>query len=165
MLKKLFLAILMTAVAASVATAKPSKKKVEAEAEEQVYEVRKRDSNYVVMDIEGVKRIEIQCTIPKKEAQMKFDILSDVGEYDNFKDESHDGNYDHLTGCDYLGKSYHKILDKKLLEKYQKEGIDELYLVFANRNLMKNSKVKVSIKYVYNKDSDSSAAEAEDSEE
>lgn len=124
-----------------------------AEADEQVYEVKSKDSNYVVMDIEGVKRIEIQCTIPKKEAQMKFDILSDVGEYDNFKEKSTDGNYSHVEGCDYLGKDYHKILDKKILNKYQSEGIDELYLVFANRNLVSDSKVKVSIKYVYYKDS------------
>lgn len=153
MAKKLIFTMIIAAIAVATITAKPSKKKVEAEADEQVYEVKSRDSNYVVMDIEGVKRIEIQCTIPKKEAQMKFDILSDVGEYDNFKEKSTDGNYSHVEGCDYLGKDYHKILDKKILNKYQSEGIDELYLVFANRNLVSDSKVKVSIKYVYYKDS------------
>ncbi|MCR5081118.1 MAG: hypothetical protein K6B17_07235 [Treponema sp.] len=119
-MKKLFMVSVVLALAVSTVIAKPSKKKVEAEGEEQVYEVHKKDSD--------------------------------------------DGGYNHVTGCDYLGKSYHKILDKKILQKYQKEGIDELYLVFANRNVIYNSSVKVSIKYVYYKDGEASASADESAE-
>lgn len=64
MIKKLFFAMFVAAIAVATITAKPS----------------------------------------KKEAQMKFDILSDVSEYDNFKEKSTEGNYNHVDGCDWTVK-------------------------------------------------------------
>ena len=149
--KKLFLGLVMLTALLGTISAKSSRK-ADSDTETQNYEVRKRQSNYVVLDIVDVRRIEIECAIPKKEAQMKFDILDDFKEFDNFKERSQDGDYRHIFGCDYLGENYHKILDKNFLAEYQKKGVDELYLVFANRNIMRDSKVTVTVKYTYYKD-------------
>lgn len=51
-----------------------------------------------------IKKLFFAMLVAAKEAQMKFDILSDVSEYDNFKEKSTEGNYNHVDGCDYLGQ-------------------------------------------------------------
>lgn len=164
MKKNVFLILAMFAVVFSTVEAKASKKRSRAETDtyEKTFEVGKIESNYVVIDIEDVKRVEISCDVPGREAQMKFDVLDDVAEFDNFKDASSDGNYKHIIGCEYLGKNYHKILDKKTLKDYQLEGQDELYLVFKNRNILKNSKVNVTITYTYYKDGEAPVQEEDE---
>ena len=120
--------------------------------EEEKFELPHGDAQYVILDLEGVKRIEIDGVVPRGDWHLKFDILDSISVYDDFRRDFLDGEYARVADCDYLGQNYHKILDKTVLNKYMEKGIDELVLVFKNRHYRKRSSVNIKIKYTYYKD-------------
>ena len=166
-MKKLFMVFAICLLVFSEVSAAKSKKRAKAETytEEEKYELPHGDAQYVVLDLEDVKRIEIDAVVPKGDWQLKFDILDDISVYDTFRKDSIDGDYARLEGCDYLGQNYHKILDSTIINKYRAKGVDELLLVFKNRQYIKRSSVNVKVKYTYYKDGEAPVFDNDDEDE
>lgn len=100
-----------------------------------------RNSDFIVLDTTGVDSIEIHASVPSEYGQLKFDIVPDYKELQNFTEDSTNGAYGHYSGFDYLGHNY----SKKFTSCYGQK----VYFVFKNRNFVFDSSVDITITYKY----------------